>query len=40
MLERLLAKRHISHLDLSSVRLKLIEKLGWSYEKAAQVELE
>jgi len=40
MLERLLAKRHISHLDLSSVRLKVIEKLGWSYEKAAQVELE
>ena len=40
MFERLLAKRHISHLDLSSVRRKVIEKLGWTSEKAEQVELE
>jgi hypothetical protein len=40
MLEKLLAKRHISQLDLTSVRLKVCEKLGWSMEKAVQVELE
>src|SRR5438445_9412791 len=40
MLQRLLAKRHISRLDLSFVRRKVIEKLGWTSEKAEQVELE
>jgi uncharacterized membrane protein YgcG len=40
MLERLLAKRHITGLDLSSVRLKVIDHLGWSSEKTTQVELE
>ncbi len=40
MLERLLAKRHMSHLDLSSVRRTVIEKLGWPSEKTEQVELE
>jgi uncharacterized membrane protein YgcG len=40
MLERLLAKRHITSLDLDSVRLKVIEHLGWSSEKTTQVELE
>jgi uncharacterized membrane protein YgcG len=40
MLEKLLAKRHISHLDLSSVGSKLVEKLGWSPAQAEQIELE
>ena len=40
MLEKLLAKRHIGQLELASIRLKLILKLGWSSEKAHQVELE
>jgi hypothetical protein len=40
MLEKLLAKRHINSLDLSSVRGKLVEKLGWTIAKAEAVELE
>ena len=40
MFEKLLAKRHISHLDLSSVRFKAIEKRSWDAAKAARVELE
>ena len=40
MFERLLAKRHIASLDLSSVRFKVINELGWSSENADQVELE
>jgi hypothetical protein len=40
LLERLLAKRHINHLDLDSVRLKVVERLGWSSDKTDQVELE
>lgn len=40
MLERLLAKRHITSLDLDSVRLRVIDHLGWSSEKTTQVELE
>src|SRR5882757_4832583 len=40
MLEKLLARRHISHLDLNSVRSKLVEKLGWSPAQAEQIELE
>ena len=40
MLERLLAKRHINHLDLDSVRLKAAGRLGWSSDKTDQVELE
>jgi hypothetical protein len=39
MLERWLAKRHITQLDFSSVRLK-VRSLGWSAEKTDQVELE
>ena len=40
MLERLLAKRHITHLDLDSVRLKVMGTSGWTSEKTDQVELE
>jgi hypothetical protein len=40
MLERLLAKRHISHLDLSPVRRKPVETMGWTSEKAERVELD
>ena len=40
MLEELLAKRHITHLDLDSVRLKVMTRLGWSSDKTDQVELE
>ena len=40
MLERLLAKRHINSLDLSSVREKVIEKIGWSSSQAENIELE
>jgi uncharacterized membrane protein YgcG len=40
MFERLLAKRHIASLNLSLIRFKVIERLGWSPEKATQVELE
>ena len=39
MFERLLAKRHIGQLDLDSIRLKVIEKYGWSSEKTSEVEL-
>lgn len=39
MLERLLAKRHIRHLELASIRAKMIEKLGWSSDQADQVEI-
>jgi len=38
MLERLLAKRHIRNLDLSSVRAKLMETQGWNTEHAEEVE--
>ena len=38
MLEKLLAKRHIRNLDLSSVRAKLMETQGWSSEHAEEVE--
>jgi len=38
MLEKLLAKRHIKNLDLTSVRIKLVEKMGWSWEQARRVE--
>ena len=38
MLEKLLAKRHIQNLDLTSVRIKLNEKLGWSWDQARRVE--
>ena len=38
MLERLLAKRHIQNLDLSSVRANAVTKLGWSPEKSERVE--
>lgn len=38
MFEKLLAKRHIQNLDLSSVRENAITKLSWSPEKAERVE--
>ncbi len=38
MFEKLLAKRHIQNLDLSSVRANAMAKLGWSSEKAQRVE--
>src|SRR5215471_10691845 len=38
MLEKLLAKRHIQNLNLTSVRMKLIEKMGWSSDQAHRVE--
>ena|SRR5215831_2915852 len=38
MLEKLMAKRHIQNLDLSSVRAKLVEKQGWSPDQARRVE--
>jgi hypothetical protein len=38
MFEKLLAKRHIQNLDLSSVRENAMAKLGWSSEKAQRVE--
>jgi len=38
MLEKLLAKRHIRNLDLSSVRAKLMETQGWSRDHAEEVE--
>ncbi|HET8887349.1 MAG TPA: hypothetical protein VFQ41_00495 [Candidatus Angelobacter sp.] len=38
MFEKLLAKRHIQNLDLSSVRANAMTKLGWSSEKAQRVE--
>jgi hypothetical protein len=38
MLEKLLAKRHIRNLDLSSLRAKLMETQGWSSEHAEEVE--
>src|SRR5437879_8204648 len=38
MLEKLLAKQHIRGLDLSSVRAKVVEKLGWSQDQALRVE--
>jgi hypothetical protein len=38
MLERLLAKRHIRHLDLGSVREQLVEKQGWNTDQAERVE--
>jgi len=38
MLEKLLAKRHIQNLDLTSVQIKLVEKLGWSWEQARRFE--
>jgi hypothetical protein len=37
--EKLLAKRHIRHLDLSSIRAKLVEKLGWTEDRVKDVEL-
>jgi len=40
VLEKLLAKRHIRHLDLTSVRTKVIEKLGWPSDQAESVEQE
>src|SRR5213083_1318629 len=40
LFEKFLAKRHISHLDLSTVRNKAMEKLGWGGVKAQEVELE
>jgi hypothetical protein len=40
MLEKLLAKRHINRLDLSPVRRKMIEKLGWDSGKTEDVEPE
>lgn len=38
MLEKLLAKRHIQNLNLTSVRAKLVEKMGWSPDQACRVE--
>src|SRR5215472_16689173 len=38
MFEKLLAKQHIRDLDLSSVSASVVEKLGWSLEKAQRVE--
>ena len=38
MFEKLLAKRHISHLDLSSVRASLVEKKRWTVEQTVRVE--
>jgi hypothetical protein len=38
VLERLLAKRHINHLDLSSVRACLIDKKSWTADQAKRVE--
>src|SRR6476619_780971 len=38
MFEKLLARQHIRNLDLGSVREKVVEKLGWSPERAQQVE--
>ena len=38
MLEKLLAKRHIQSLNLTSVRIKMIEKEGWSPDQALRVE--
>src|SRR5690242_19231030 len=40
MLEKLLAKQHVRHLDLKSVRAKVIEKLGWPSDQAEAVEQE
>jgi len=40
MLEKLLAKRHVKHLDLRPVQAKVIEKLGWSADQAESVEQE
>jgi hypothetical protein len=40
MLEKLLAKRHIRQLDLTSVRRKVFEDLSWGSEKIDQAELE
>ena len=38
MLEKLLAKRHIRNLNLSSVREALVEKQNWAAEDAERVE--
>ena len=38
MLEKLFLKQHIRKLDLSSVRAKLMEKMGWSSDRVSLVE--
>src|SRR5712675_2352823 len=40
MFEKVFAKQHIRNLDLSSVRAKLVEKMGWSPEQAQTVEID
>ncbi len=40
MFEKLLARQHIRDLDLALVRATLIQKLGWTPEKALRMEVE